>query len=57
LRKIDTNLIVKVYELKESPSFNPSMNCYVRYIIVARHPKAMEYVLKDLKDDLMYPTE
>ena len=57
LKKSDYTLIVKVLELKERLSFNPSMNCYVRYIIVAKHPKAMGYALRELKDDLLCSPE
>lgn len=52
LSKNDSELIIEVRDLKESLQFDPHNNCYLKYLVVARHPKALEKALEEIVANL-----
>ena len=52
LSKNDSELIIEVMDLKESLRFDPHNNCYLKYLVVARHPKALEKALEEIAANL-----
>ena len=53
LSKNDNGLIVQIKDVKPELEFDEYKNCYLKYLVIARHPKAFKKALEEISGNLI----